>query len=173
MSKNTNNYVKLAKETVEEYVLKGKRKKEPVKLEEGMENRAGVFVSIKKNGKLRGCIGTIKPTQKNIAQEIISNAISAAAHDPRFMPVNPEELNDLDYSVDILTEPELVDSIEELDPEKYGVIVEKDHRKGLLLPDLEGVDTPEKQVEIAKRKAGISGDDNDIKLYRFKVIRYK
>ncbi len=167
-----NQIVKMARETVEEYILHGKRKEEPEQLTPEMKKKRGVFVSIKKNGKLRGCIGTTRPTQSNIAQEIISNAISAANHDPRFSAVRSEELEQLEFSVDILGEKEPVDSLEELDPVKYGVIVEKDHRSGLLLPDLEGIDTAAKQVEIAKKKAGISPGEN-VDLYRFEVKRYR
>ncbi len=173
MKSKGDKYIKLARETVEDYILEGKRKKEPENLDPDMKNRAGVFVSIKKDNRLRGCIGTIKPTQKNIAQEIISNAISASAHDPRFSPIRSDELEELEFSVDILGEPEEVDSIEELDPHKYGVIVEgRDHCKGLLLPDLEGIDTAEEQVEIARKKAGLP-TTVDVRLYRFEVIRYK
>jgi AmmeMemoRadiSam system protein A len=138
-----------------------------------MEKRAGAFVTIHKHGTLRGCIGTIEPTQDNVAKEVIQNAISAAIHDPRFPPITPEELADLDIKVDVLSEPEPVDGLEELDPRHYGVIVKsaRDRRKGLLLPDLEGVDTVEYQVDIARRKAGIWPDE-PIELYRFEVVRY-
>jgi len=138
-----------------------------------MEKQAGTFVSIHKHGMLRGCIGTIEPTQANVALEVIQNAISAAIHDPRFPPIRPEELADLDIKVDVLGEPEPVESMDELDPRRYGVIVQsaRDWRKGLLLPDLEGVDTVEYQVDIARRKAGIWPDE-PIKLYRFEVVRY-
>jgi AmmeMemoRadiSam system protein A len=122
---------------------------------------------------LRGCIGTIEPTQANVALEVIQNAISAATQDPRFPPIVPEELADLDIKVDVLGEPEPVDGLEELDPKRYGVIVKsaRDWRRGLLLPDLEGVDTVESQVDIARRKAGIRPDE-PIELYRFEVVRY-
>lgn len=163
--------VELAREAVREYVLNGRRKEKPKNLTPEMKKRRGVFVSIKKNGKLRGCIGTTRPTQSNIAQEIISNAISASNHDPRFSPVQPDEIEQLEFSVDILGEKEPVNGLEELNPDKYGVIVEKDHRSGLLLPDLEGIDTAADQVEIAKKKAGISSAE-DVDLYRFEVNRH-
>ena len=111
------------------------------------------------------------PTQENIAQEIIKNAISAAVDDPRFSPVNASELEDLTISVDVLSPPEEISDISELDPKKYGVIVSSGYKKGLLLPDLEGVDTAEEQVDIARRKAGIYPDEK-VKLYRFEVKRY-
>lgn len=134
--------------------------------------RAGVFVSLKKHGQLRGCIGTIAPVHDNIIEEIAENAISAATRDPRFYAVEPEELPELDISVDILTEPEPVRGPEELDPRKYGVIVSAGGRRGLLLPDLEGVNTVEEQVDIARQKAGIA-PGAPVKLERFEVIRYK
>ena len=111
------------------------------------------------------------PTQENIAQEIIKNAISAAVDDPRFSPVTASELGDLIISVDVLSPPEEISDISELDPKKYGVIVSSGYKKGLLLPDLEGVDTAEYQIDIAKRKAGIYPDEK-VKLYRFEVKRY-
>lgn len=165
--------VQLARDTIENYVSRGKTIQPPKELTPEMEKQAGTFVSIHKHGMLRGCIGTIEPTQANVAQEVIQNAISAATRDPRFPPIMPEELADLDIKVDVLSEPEPVESMEELDPRRYGVIVQsaRDWRKGLLLPDLEGVDTVEYQVDIARRKAGIWPDE-PIKLYRFEVLRY-
>ncbi|RLC73370.1 MAG: AMMECR1 domain-containing protein [Chloroflexi bacterium] len=163
--------VALAKEAVEKYV-QGKEIARPKRLTPEMKERAGVFVSIKKRGVLRGCIGTFEPTKPNVAEEIIFNAISSATRDPRFPPVTPNELPELTYSVDILTKPEPVASKSELDPKKYGVLVEYQGKRGLLLPDLEGVDTVDQQIEIACAKAGISPDD-PVKLYRFQVRRYK
>ncbi len=173
-------YVKLARRTIEEYVLAGerdlyKRVLPDEYLPEELQKRAGAFVSIKKKGELRGCIGTIQATRPNLAEEIISNAISAASRDHRFPPISQEELAELEISVDILEEPEKVSDLSELDPLNYGVIVEKGFRRGLLLPDLEGVDTVEKQVRIALQKAGLSPftDLREVNLYRFKVNRYK
>lgn len=136
-----------------------------------MAGRAGAFVSIHKLGELRGCIGTFQPTQSDLAQEIIHNAISSATRDPRFFPIEPDELKDLDYSVDVLSEPEPVPGPEVLDPKRYGVIVEAGWRRGLLLPDLEGVDTVEQQTDICRLKAGI-GPAEPVKLYRFEVLRH-
>jgi AmmeMemoRadiSam system protein A len=165
-------YVRLARETIENYIKQVKIITPPLDLPEEMINqRAGVFVSLKKNGNLRGCIGTFMPTQENIAREIIKNAISAAVDDPRFPPVTASELGDLAISVDVLSPPEEIFDVSELDPEKYGVIVSSGYKKGLLLPDLEGVDTIEEQVDIAKRKAGIYPGEK-VKLYRFEVKRY-
>ncbi len=127
--------------------------------------------ALKKRGQLRGCIGTFAPTQPNIAAEIIQNAVSAGTQDPRFPPVEPAELPELDISVDILSEPERVDGLADLDPKRYGVIVRRGRRSGLLLPDLEGVDRVEEQVAIAMQKAGISPAE-EIELYRFSVTRY-
>jgi AmmeMemoRadiSam system protein A len=164
--------VALAKDTVEKYVKEGKRPAAPPALTPEMKEKAGVFVSIHKLGALRGCIGTFEPQQRNVAGEVIVNAISSATRDPRFDPIEPEELADLDYSVDVLTSPEPVDDISQLDAKKYGVIVEAGWRRGLLLPDLEGVDTPEEQIDICRQKGGISPDE-PVQLYRFEVKRYK
>lgn len=163
--------VQLARDTVESYVKEGKIPQPPSELTPEMTERAGVFVSLKKGGALRGCIGTFEPTRGNVAEEVMANAISSATRDPRFMPVGPEELADLDYSVDVLSPPEPVESEADLDPKKYGVIVESGWRRGLLLPNLEGVDTVEQQLDITRVKAGI-GPTEPVKLYRFEVKRY-
>lgn len=163
--------VKLARETVESYIREGKIP-QPRELIPEMKERAGVFVSIHKHGELRGCIGTFEPTKANVAEEIMTNAISSATRDPRFPPVAASELGDLEYSVDILTKPEPVKDVNQLNPKKYGVIVESGFRRGLLLPDLEGVDTVERQIEICRLKAGIPFDE-PVSLYRFEVKRFK
>ena len=162
---------RLARQAVEAFIHRG-QVMEPGELTEGLKDRAGVFICLKKEGLLRGCIGTFEPRRENIAAEIISNAISSATGDPRFPPVTPEELNDLSYSVDVLTAPEEVQSEAELDARKYGVIVQAGHRRGLLLPDLEGVDTPQQQIAICRQKAGIMPNE-PVRLYRFEVKRYK
>jgi AmmeMemoRadiSam system protein A len=136
------------------------------------ERRAGVFVSFKENGELRGCIGTIGPAEPSILDEILQNTLSAAANDPRFSPIHPDELPILDCTVDILGDPEPIDNASQLDPRRYGVIVQHGLRRGLLLPDLEGVDTAEEQIAIALRKAGIR-PDKPYWLERFEVVRYK
>ena len=170
--KNEDVYVRLARNTLETYVKTGEVPKLPDDLpKEMLEERAGVFVTIKKHGELRGCIGTFLPTKDNIAEEIQRNAISAGCEDPRFYPVRPEELHELTYSVDVLTKPEPVKSIDELDPKKYGVIVKKGYKSGLLLPDLEGVDTVNQQLDIALAKAGIDPDEN-YQIQKFEVIRH-
>jgi AmmeMemoRadiSam system protein A len=163
--------VRLAKKAVETYVKEGKVFT-PEKLTLPMKEKAGVFVSIHKLGELRGCIGTIEPVRSNLAEEIILNAISSAVRDPRFLPITPDELKDLEYSVDVLTTPEPVKSKDQLDPKRYGAIVECGWRKGLLLPDLEGLDTVEEQISICRQKAGIAPNE-PVKLYRFEVKRYK
>jgi AmmeMemoRadiSam system protein A len=162
----------LAKETVETYIKTGKKPSPPADLTPEMKEKAGVFVSIHKKGELRGCIGTFEPQEKNVASEVIANAVSSATRDPRFPAIAAGELKDLDYSVDVLTEPEPVKDESQLDPKKYGVIVECGWRKGLLLPDLEGVDTAEYQIDICRQKGGI-GPDEPVKLYKFEVKRYK
>jgi AmmeMemoRadiSam system protein A len=164
--------VKLARDTIDTYVKTGNVISPPSELSDETKGMAGTFVSIKKHGELRGCIGTFSPTQPNIAAEVIQNAISAATRDPRFPPVTSEELDSLDISVDVLTEPEKIASPDELNPKKYGVIVTKGWRKGLLLPDIVDVETVEEQIYIAKRKAGISPDEK-AELQRFEVKRYK
>jgi len=164
--------VKLAKDTVEKYIIKGEIISPPAELTPEMQNKAGVFVSIKKRGELRGCIGTYSSTTDNVASEIIQNAISAATQDSRFSPVAPLELKELEYSVDVLSSPEKVEGPEALDPKRYGVIVKKGNRRGLLLPDLEGINTVNEQIRIAALKAGISQEE-DVELYRFEVKRYK
>lgn len=165
-------YVKLARRSLEYYMEEGKAMELPKDLsEELLCQRKGAFVTLKKHGKLRACIGTIFPTQDSLGEEIIENAISAGFKDPRFPELREEELRDLEYSVDVLDSPEAISTIDELDVEEYGVIVSKDFRKGLLLPNLDGVDSPEDQVSIALDKAAI-GKDEDYKLERFKVSRY-
>ncbi|MGD0116185.1 MAG: AmmeMemoRadiSam system protein A [Dehalococcoidia bacterium] len=169
-------YVQLAKETVERFVRSGRflwpqELAQEFEKEFEAEQQAGVFVSIKKRGDLRGCIGTIEATQINLSMEIVHNAIAACSRDPRFLPIMDDELCHLSYSVDVLTEPEPIDDEEELDPSRYGVIVECGARRGLLLPDLAGVDSVEEQVRIARAKAGI-GDDETVRLYRFEVQRF-
>ena len=164
--------VQLARAAVEAFVREGRRLDAPHELVPEMRGRAGVFVSLHQFGELRGCIGTIEPVRANVAEEIIDNAISAATRDPRFFPVEPDELPDLEISVDVLTEPEPISSIKQLDPQKYGVIVERGGRRGLLLPALEQVTSAEQQVSIARQKAFI-GPDEPVKLYRFEVVRYR
>ena len=168
----TSPLAKLAKETVETYVREGKIIEPPKRLTPEMKEKAGVFVSIHKLGGLRGCIGTFEPQEANVAKETITNAVSSATRDPRFPPITPKELKDLDYNVDVLTPPEPIESEDQLDPRKYGCIVECDLRRGLLLPDLEGVDTVDYQISICRQKAGIMPYE-PVKLYRFKVKRYK
>ena len=170
----THPYVKWAIEVIENYVKFNKiiepdKEKLPKEL---FERKAGCFVTLHlTNGSLRGCIGTYEPIQPNLAHEIRSNAISAATRDPRFPPVIEDELNNIVVSVDVLGKIEPVSSIDELDPKKYGIIVAKGWQRGLLLPDIEGVDTVKEQIRIAKLKAGIF--DDDFEIYRFTVERYK
>jgi AmmeMemoRadiSam system protein A len=139
--------------------------------EEMLSKQAGTFVSLHEHGELRGCMGTIGPTRSSIADEIIGNAVSAAMRDPRFPQVRPDELEWLEISVDVLGEPEPIDSMDELDGKRYGVIVTSGGKRGLLLPDLDGIDTPEQQVDIAKKKAGIYAFEK-FRMERFEVIRH-
>jgi len=160
----------IARGAVEQYVKSGQTLAVPQSLPPTAQGQAGAFVCLKIEGNLRGCIGTILPRQSNLAEEVIHNAISAAVDDPRFPPVNSRELDRLTYSVDIMGQPEPISGIEELDPRRYGVIVRWQGRSGLLLPDLEGVDTAQEQIDIARRKAGIPSGVN-LELQRFLVTR--
>lgn len=165
-------YVRLARKTIENYIRTGSIISLPEKLPKEMyAHRAGVFVSIKKEGRLRGCIGTLQASQPSIAEEILHNAISAAVNDPRFSPIEPEELDRLTISVDVLGETEKIESPSQLDVKRYGVVVTSAHKRGLLLPNLEGVDTAADQIAIAKRKAGI-GEEEEFHLERFEVVRH-
>ncbi len=180
-SDKSDGYVKLARASLESYIKNGKKLSVPKDIpddilkilpKEIFEKQAGAFVSIHKNGELRGCIGTIAPTTDSVAEEIVNNAISASTRDPRFEPITEEEFEWLEINVDVLGEPEDIDSRDELDVKRYGVIVSCGYRRGLLLPDLEGVDDVDTQVDIAMRKGGISPTD-DYRLQRFEVIRHK
>lgn len=170
---NEDPWVKLARRSLETYVKTGQRLTSlPEDLPAEMTTQqAGAFVSLHKNGQLRGCIGTIAPTCDNLAWEIVQNAVSACSRDPRFSPVRPDELDELEYSVDVLGAPEPVDSPAALDPKTYGVIVSCGGRRGLLLPDLDGVDSVEAQLSIALQKGGIR-ENEPYKIERFKVVRH-
>jgi len=163
--------VQLARRTVEQFVREGKVLAATHQLDDLGRMRAGAFVSLHHNGHLRGCIGTIEPVRADLEQEVIHNAIAAATQDPRFLPVRADELDGLEISVDVLGAPEAVETVEELDPQIYGVIVQRGKRRGLLLPDLEGVESAQQQIDIALSKAGI-GRGEPYRLYRFRVDRY-
>ncbi len=175
MNKEVHPLVQLARRSIESYIREGRWLEPPpeTELTPEMRARAGVFVSLHESGELRGCIGTFMPRQANVAEEVIANAVAAAVEDPRFPPVDADELDDLEISVDVLTEPEPVESLADLDPEVYGVIVTdmNNRRRGLLLPALEQVKTAEQQVSICRLKAGI-GPHEPVQLYRFRVNRY-
>jgi AmmeMemoRadiSam system protein A len=164
--------VKLAKDTVDLYIRERRVLAVQDKdLTPEMRQASGVFICLKVRGMLRGCIGTFQPCEPDIAREIVRNAVSAATCDPRFSPVREDELEDIEYSVDVLTAPEEVKDTRDLDPKRYGVIVQAGRRRGLLLPDLEGVDSVEEQVGIAMQKAGIPAG-TPVTLFRFEVRRY-
>lgn len=175
-------WVQLARFSLERFVLEGRRTDPTCDLpaaladrlpEELFSRRAGAFVSLKKDGQLRGCIGTIAPTKATLAEEICANAISAGCRDPRFNPVRAEELDALVYDVDVLSAPERIASPDELDPARYGIIVSTpDGRRGLLLPDLDGVDTAAEQLRIAAQKGRIDLDHDEVVLERFTVTRH-
>jgi AmmeMemoRadiSam system protein A/AmmeMemoRadiSam system protein B len=165
-------YVALARNAIRSYLVSNMGLRPSADLpQELLTAKAGAFVSLHKFGCLRGCIGTTGPTQDSLAQEIISNAISAATRDPRFDPVEKDELPYLDISVDVLSPYEPIASKKDLDVKKYGVIVRNGNRSGLLLPDLEGVNSPDEQIRIAKRKAGIA-EGEPVELFRFTVTRH-
>ncbi|MCR5794031.1 MAG: AmmeMemoRadiSam system protein A [Solobacterium sp.] len=166
-------YVRLARASVEYYTKN--RMVMPVPKDadkELLETKAGCFVSIHKHGELRGCIGTIFPVRKNLAQEIIHNAVSASARDPRFPPITESELKWLEINVDVMGTPEVITDRSQLDVKRYGVICSAGERRGLLLPDLEGVDTVEEQISIACSKGRIDPDDEDLVIERFEVTRH-
>ena len=170
-------FVELARRAVELYVLERQHLQPPNDLAPEFQVRAGAFVSIHMlDGELRGCIGTIEPLRTNLAQEIIDNAISAASRDPRFPPIESSELSQLVFSVDVLTAPELIDSIKDQDPKIHGLIVQSSRhewKRGLLLPDLETIDTAEKQLYYTRvYKANITDPKEPVQLYRFQVERY-
>lgn len=165
-------YISLARETIYEYIKNRRRIEPPADLpQEMLTRRAATFVTLYKGGELRGCIGSLAPVRENIAMEVIGNAISSSTRDPRFPAVGDEELKDLVISVDVLEEPEAIDSLDQLDPKIYGVIVSNGYRRGVLLPNLEGIDEARMQVDIALRKAGIHPDEG-YAIERFKVVRH-
>ena len=174
MDSHPHPFARLATQAIRHYLAEGAPPSCPSKLPNGMDQKSGVFVSIKKkeNRELRGCIGTVTPTQKNLAEEIIHNAISAATRDPRFAAISTNELDSLEFSVDVLTPPEPVKDASELDPKRYGLSIRYEKQQGILLPDLEGIDTVEKQIELCLKKGNIP-KDRPYQMYRFEVERYK
>jgi AmmeMemoRadiSam system protein A len=168
--------VKLARRTIEAYVTRGRQIDPPREMTAEMAQQAGAFVTIHRHGQLRGCIGTIQPTCDTVAEEVIRNAIAAASRDPRFSPVRRDELAGLEVKVDVLGEPEPVQGPAGLDPVRYGLIVqsvEQPWKRGLLLPDLEGIDTVEKQIHWTRyHKAGITDPNEPVEMFRFQVHRY-
>ena len=180
--RKTKYYPLLAKAAVENYITKGIIIDPPENLpKELLERRSGVFVTLEKQGRnenekeLRGCIGTYLPTKENVAKEIISNAISAATMDYRFEPVSKNELPLLKYTVSLLEEPKRIKDLKELNPKKYGILVRNEafSKTGLLLPDIEGVDTVEQQISIACQKAGIDLNQEKFFIYKFTVEKYE
>ena len=169
---NMDAYVRLARQAIEEYITNRHIIKVSRDLPDELINtRAGAFVSIHEHGRLRGCIGTISAVRDSLSEEIIANARSASTNDPRFEPITPDELKWLEINVDVLSDAEDIDSKDQLDVKRYGVIVSNRYKRGLLLPDLDGVDTVDRQIAIAKQKAGIT-DREDYKLQRFEVVRH-
>ena len=163
-------YILLAQESVHHYLNHHEKLSCPDPLSNDLKVRSGAFVSIKKLKQLRGCIGTLEPCEPNLAMEIIENSLKAALHDPRFSPVTTGELQDLSYSIDVVSPLEKISAIEELDPNIYGLVVRSNGKQGVLLPDLEGVDSTEEQIRICRTKGKIS-DGDPIEMYRFTVDR--
>lgn len=164
-------YISLAQESVHHYLNHRRKLSCPDPLSNDLKSRSGAFVSIKKLKQLRGCIGTLEPCEPNLAMEIIENSLKAALHDPRFSPVTAEELQDLTYSIDVVSPLEKVSTLEELDHDIYGLVVRSNGKQGVLLPDLEGVDSTEEQIQICRTKGKISENEH-IEMYRFKVDRF-
>ena len=171
---DTHPYVKLAVQAVHHFLSEGKPMPCPSPVPDGMNDQSGVFVSIKKkiSYELRGCIGTVTPNQNNLAEEIIQNAVNAATRDPRFKPITIEELDQLLFSVDVLTPLEPIDNLEKLNPRQYGLSIKYEGRQGILLPDLEGIDTVQRQIELCLKKGNIP-KDAPFQIYRFEVERYR
>jgi AmmeMemoRadiSam system protein A len=164
-------YVSLAQESIYHFLNHREKLSCPDSLSKDLKTRSGAFVSIKKLEQLRGCIGTLEPCEPNLAMEIIENALKAALRDPRFSPVTAEELEYLTYSIDVVQPLEKVCTIEELDPEVYGLVVRSNGKQGVLLPNLDGVDSAEEQIQICRTKGRIP-DGEPVELYRFKVNRF-
>jgi len=169
-----NPYIKLAKDTVESYIKTGKIPPPPPRLPKKILNsRAGVFVSIYKGEELRGCIGTYLPTEPNIAEEIISNAVAAATRDYRFLPITEDDLPELSYSIYVLEEPRQIKNLDELDPKKYGILIKSETGKtGLLLPDLDGIDTMEKQLAAVCHKCGVRLSEEKVTVCKFGAKKF-
>ena len=167
-------YIKLAKDTIEYRLKVGKLYRLPADLpKEMLTKQSGVFVSLHSQGQLRGCIGTLESTTANIAEEIRQNALSAAFEDPRFNPLESNELADLAIAVDILNQARLIKDRDELDIKKYGIICQSGYKKGLLLPDINGIDSVPEQIEIACQKAGINPLNEKFEIYKFTVTRHE
>lgn len=165
-------YVRLARKSIEALLIDKCRLQRPEGLSSELTDRkAGVFVSIKKDGRLRGCMGTVSPAEECIADEIINNALAAGFGDTRFDALKENELDEIEISVDVLSTPEKINSVDMLDPQKYGVIVGMGCAEGLLLPNLEGITTVEQQVAIALQKAGIP-KSSGFEIKRFEVVRH-
>ncbi len=165
--------VELARATIEAYVREGRVLRPHEAPAPVSGEPAGVFVTIhtQSTHELRGCIGTIQSTTPDVAEETIRNAIAAATRDPRFPPLTPPELDDLDIDVSVLHPAEKISSLDMLDPQRYGVIVQHGRRRGLLLPDIPGIDDAKTQVDLARQKGWI-GRDEPVELWRFQVDKY-
>jgi len=168
---NSHPLVELAQEAILEYLSRRIVMPLPVSLAEIFAQPAGAFVCLKKNGQLRGCVGTYQPARSTVGEEVIHNAIASATRDPRFSPVTLPELKEIDCSVDVLSIP-VPTSAHELDPRRFGILVVQGPKRGLLLPDLDGIQTAEHQIREAKQKAGIFTDE-PVELYSFTVERYR
>ena len=171
MDSRPHHYISLAQQSIRYYLNHRIKLPCPEPITRDLKSRSGAFVSIKKRQRLRGCIGTLEPCEANLAEEIIENAVKAALHDPRFDPVTLDELQELTISIDVIHPLEKVSGIGELDPAVYGLVVRYNDRQGVLLPDLEGVDSPEEQIRICRSKGRIP-EEAPVELYRFRVRRF-
>lgn len=165
-------YISLAQDSIHHFLNHREKLSCPDPLSQDLRSRSGAFVSIKKLQQLRGCIGTLEPCEPNLAMEIIENALKAALHDPRFSPVTTEELQELTYSIDVVRPLEKISTLEDLNPDIYGLVVKSNGKQGVLLPDLEGVNSTEEQIQICRAKGKIP-EDEPIEMYRFKVERFR
>jgi MEMO1 family protein len=139
-----------------------------------LAQKHGVFVTVRRrDGKLRGCVGTIVPVCANLVAETWRSARLAAFQDGRFMPVAADDLGDLQFQVSILHSLEIIASTAELNPQHYGVIVStSDGRRGLLLPGIKKIKTGDQQLVLARRKGWIEPDE-PVTIQRFQADHFE
>jgi hypothetical protein len=169
----THPFIRLAYQAIETYLTTGQIIAPPRPLPVELAEPGAVFVSLHlADGRLRGCRGTTTPTQPNLAEAIIHTAIASAIDDPRFPPMTAAELPGLQVKVDVLSPMEPVTDPSQLDEKIYGVFIQSDYRRALLLPDIPSVDSVPRQLELVRLKAGLSPGE-PAELFRFTVTRYQ